>query len=321
MRASDALTERESLIGEAIPSLRLHLLDEALHPVKPGEEGELVIGGAGVSAGYLNRPELTRERFVADPAGPPGAMLYRSGDLARRRADGELVYLGRRDGQVKINGFRIELGEVESALLALQPVKQACVIAIQDDAESGGMMSRLAAYFVADRPVVANEISSSLARVLPAHMLPAFYLQLPVLPINDNGKVDRKALPTPRTFGSTESIVVDGASAREIVAAVWRTVLRTDAIGFDDNFFDIGGTSVLLIAVRNALQQRLNRAIPIAWMFEHTTVNSLAGCLENGQPAVKDSAPLELNARRQRDAFARARAARQTANQSTRSIA
>jgi amino acid adenylation domain-containing protein len=172
IQAVDALREHESLIGIAIPDLQLHLLDQELRPVRDGQEGELCIGGAGVARGYLNRPALTAERFCDDPFGQPGAKLYRSGDLVRRREDGELVYLGRRDSQVKINGFRIELGEIETAILTHPSIVQACVIAHSE----GGDNPRLAAYFVAQygqEPSV-RELSEFLATRLPAQMMPAY---------------------------------------------------------------------------------------------------------------------------------------------------
>jgi acyl-coenzyme A synthetase/AMP-(fatty) acid ligase len=152
MLSHDASTERDSLIGEPIADLHLHLLDENLEPVAPGAEGEICVGGAGVAQGYLNRPELTAERFVEDPFSEDGT-LYRSGDLARRREDGELVYLGRRDGQVKINGFRIEVAEVEAAILAQAGMQHVCVIAVANPpaAPGTGAGTRLAAYFAADQ--------------------------------------------------------------------------------------------------------------------------------------------------------------------------
>jgi amino acid adenylation domain-containing protein len=328
MLASDALNERDSLIGEAIADLQIHLLDEDLQPVPAGAEGEICVGGAGVAAGYLNRAELTAERFVADPFSP-GGTLYRSGDLARRREDGELVYLGRRDGQVKINGFRIEVGEVEAAILAQPGVQQACVVAIAGEAGT-----RLAAYFVAAQPIATHDLSAALAKQLPAQMLPAFYTQMPALPLNANGKVDRKALPVP-VAGSVGAAAVappagqNGslAAMEEAISATWRSVLKAEAVSLDENFFDVGGTSLLLIATRTALEQRLSRSIPVTWLFEHTTIRSLARRLA----AAKDGATtpgqdtMGLNAQKQRDAFARARAAKatskSTAPTSTRSIA
>ncbi len=304
--AADAEGETDSLIGEPIPDLQIHLLDEQLRPVAEGETGEMCIGGAGVALGYLHRAELTAERFVADTFGGESARLYRSGDLARRRADGELVYLGRADRQVKINGFRIELGEIEAALMTFPGIAQACVATHAD----GDGPQRLAAYFVSSEAVETKVLSEFLAGHLPAQMRPAFYTRLTALPMTGNGKIDRAALPSP--VAATAKIAASFASAmEEKVARAWQRALGSESFRVTDNFFDVGGTSLLLIAVRNALQQELGRTIPITWFFESTTVRSLAARLNEGSvsaPTVTDMA--HDNARRQRDAFARMKAAR-----------
>ena len=311
--AADA-EERESLIGTAIPDMRVHLLDEQLQPVADGEEGEICVSGDGVALGYLKRPELTAERFVRDPfpsAHAPeiaGARMYRSGDLARRRADGELVYLGRRDFQVKINGFRIELGEVEAALAQRAKVSQACVIAADGQ--------RLIAYYstVDGWRLGARELSEFLATRLPVHMMPSLYRHVTRFPLNVNGKVDRDALAqaacADSRHGNGPRI---GTPMEQMVSEVWSTALGVEEYSLDDNFFDVGGTSLLLIAVRTGLQERLTREIPIAWMFECTTVRALARRVEEPAETTASgavSARVEENARRQRDVFARARAAR-----------
>jgi len=318
---SDAKAERESLIGEPIPDMQIHLLDGDLRPVRDGAEGEICIGGGGVAQGYLNRPTLTAERFCNDPFGEPGAKLYRSGDLARRRADGELVYLGRRDSQVKINGFRIELGEIETAIVTHPAVVQACVIAHSD----GDASPRLAAYYVthAGEETNTREMSEYLASRLPAQMMPAFYQRLALFPLTPNGKVDRAALPAPRAGASLPDrrSLAAATSLEDLVASIWRVVLKAKAVSLDDNFFDVGGTSLLLIAVRTGLQEQLDRQIPVIWMFECTTIRSLARRLSessttsstNDSPASSRPEMLQDRVQRQRLAFARARAAR-TAN-------
>jgi amino acid adenylation domain-containing protein len=296
----------ESLIGEPIPDMQIYLLDEQLRPVANGDEGEICIGGGGVTLGYLNRPELTAERFCADPAGADGARLYRSGDLARRREDGELVYLGRRDFQVKINGFRIELGEVEAALAQHPAVRQACVVAADG--------ARLVAYLrtLDGAPLQTQELSAFLSMSLPAHMMPSLYRNVDEFPLNANGKVDRKGLRDAATNSHVRNeITLGGTSPMEqTVADVWSIVLGADEIAREDNFFDVGGTSLLLIAVRTGLQERLNREIPITWMFECTTIRSLARRLSEPSTTTSDNDKVTENARRQRDAFAKARAAR-----------
>jgi amino acid adenylation domain-containing protein len=276
MLASDAEHERESLIGQPLPDLQIHLCDPQLRRVRPGEEGEICIGGPGVARGYHDRPALTADRFCYNPWGEPGSRLYRSGDLGRRREDGELVFLGRRDSQVKINGFRIELGEIETALLTHPAIVQACVIAHSEHGEA----PRLAAYFVAQygREPATRELSEFLAARLPAQMMPAFYQRLAVFPLTPNGKVDRSALPAPRPGAMLPDRRSLGAptTLEDLIASIWRVVLKARAVSLDDHFYDVGGTSLLLIAVRTGLQEQLDRQIPVAWMFEYTTIRALA---------------------------------------------
>lgn len=312
--AIDAERERESVIGEPIPDLQLYLLDANLQPVRDGQEGEICIGGAGVARGYLKRAALTAERFCDDPFGEEGSKLYRSGDLARRREDGELVYLGRRDSQVKVNGFRIELGEIETAIVTHPAVVQACVIAHSES----GSSPRLAAYYVAQFGMEPStrEMSEFLATRLPAQMMPAFYQRLAVFPLTPNGKVDRSALPTPRT-GTTlpdRRSLAAATTMEDLVASIWRVVLDAKAVSLDDNFLDVGGTSLLLIAVRTGIQEQLDRQIPVTWMFEYTTIRALAKRLsdpiESTPTAEKTPQLVQNRIQKQRMAFARVRAAR-----------
>ena len=280
MRIADA-DELESLMGEPLPGWTIDLIDD-----------EIWVGGAGVARGYLGRQQLTTERFVGG--------LYRSGDLARRRPDGELVYLGRRDGQVKVNGFRIETGEVEAALRGCEGVQQACVIARE---------SRLVAYVVCGHwssaaPSRATTLSEQLKRKLPSHMVPSLYVELAALPLNPNGKIDRSALPEPMPH--TLSGPVARTGTEKLVADIWAGVLGTQ-VSAEVNFFDVGGTSLLLIAVRADLQKQLARTIPVTWMFECTTIRTLARRLDEG--IAQPPAPVRqtTNADRQRQAFAKAR--------------
>jgi amino acid adenylation domain-containing protein len=303
--SGDALTETESLIGEPIPDLEIHLLGSNLQPVAPGETGEICVGGFGVALGYLNRPELTAERFIADPL-HAGGRLYRSGDLARRRADGELVYLGRADRQIKINGFRIELGEIESTLVSFPGSSQACVVPYIDP--TAGQC--LVAYFVAAPYVEPVALRAFAAQQLPAHMRPTFYVRMESLPLNANGKVDRDALPPPnaprpqtRTAAPARALTLE-----DRIAACWHRILQTNTIGLNDNFFDVGGSSLLLAALRNELQTALDRTIPVTWLFEYATIRSFAAKLAADS---QEKAPLQLAAQhkltQQRDSFARMR--------------
>ena len=228
-------------------------------------------------------PALTAERFCYNPYGEPGSRLYRSGDLARRREDGELVYLGRRDSQVKINGFRIELGEIETALLTHPSVVQACVIAHAERGEA----PRLAAYFVAQhgKEPSTRELSEFLAARLPAQMMPSFYQRLAVFPLTPNGKVDRSALPAPMAGAALPDrhSLAAGTTLEDLVASIWRVVLRTKTVALDDNFYDVGGTSLLLIAVRTGLQEQLDRPDPCSVDVRVcTTIRALARRL--GEP-------------------------------------
>ncbi len=309
---ADAEFEEESLIGVPIPDLQVYLLDAHGHPVADGEIGEMYIGGAGVARGYLNRPELNAQRFVADPFAPEGSRLYRSGDLARRRVDQELVYLGRSDDQVKINGFRIELGEIEAALSEFPGIRQAAVVRLLDES----LAQRLAAYFVTtgNREVVIRDLRSRLAERLPSHMMPSFYTQLPAMPLTGNGKVDRAALPKPTTGSKVATL--ERSPLEGQIAAIWREVLQAEVVAFDENFFDIGGSSILLMAVRARVHALLGRQFPISSFFEFSTVRSFANYLLALTPGTVSPPPAaespamrstQEQGQKQRDAFARMR--------------
>jgi acyl-coenzyme A synthetase/AMP-(fatty) acid ligase len=314
--AGDAQSVQESLIGEPIPDMQLHLLDASGDPVTKGEVGEIYVGGGGVARGYHNRPQLNEERFIPDRfVQSPGARLYRTGDLARVRADGELVYLGRNDSQVKINGFRIELGEVEAAMAAAPGVKQSCVVAHTD----GDGTQRLAAYFV-EAPgaeLTASFLGRFFAGRVPAHMRPSSYTRLKELPLTVNGKLDASALPPPSMGEGVNTQAEEiGQTLSEIeqqVARVFLDTLDIRRIGLDDNFFDCGGTSLLLIRAHLRLQAQFARPIPVTLMFECPTVRSLAKRLATDRASSTGMNAVQQQARRARDAFARARAAKSEA--------
>lgn len=308
--AEDAVNGSGSMIGVPIPDLQLHLLDDKLQPVPTGTIGEIYVGGAGVARGYLNRPELNAERFLQDPfSNVPTARLYKSGDLARYLADGELEYLGRGDAQVKIQGFRIELGEIEAAIAQHARIREVRVIAHTDPSGS----KRLVAYY-ATRDGVAiptRELSEFLSSKLPPYMMPSVYMQVEAFPLTSNGKVDHAALPAP-TFGSNrmEPDGATGSAMQQKIAAVWQKILSAGHVGLDDNFFDIGGTSLLLVSVHTELQKLLQRAVPITDLFACTTVRSLAEKLESPALEAQPLNALQDQAQKQRAAFARARAAK-----------
>ncbi|MBW3656994.1 MAG: AMP-binding protein, partial [Gemmatimonadetes bacterium] len=276
LSAADAGAGAGSMIGEAIPDLGTYLLDARLEPVPAGVPGEVFVGGAGVARGYLGRPALTAERFVPDPfAGVPGARMYRSGDRARRRG-GDTEYLGRIDQQVKVRGFRIEPGEIEAALLAHPGVREALVVAREDEAG----VRRLAAYVVADvadgEPSPAS-LRAGLAARLPDYMVPAAFVMLDALPLTPHGKVDHRALPAPYGDGATAAsvYVAPRGPVQEALAAVWAQVLGVRQVGAGDHFFELGGDSILSIQVASRAR-RAGIQITPRQLFEHPTLAGLA---------------------------------------------
>ncbi len=279
LRTEDLETAGRSVIGCPIPDLRLRVLDPWLQPVPIGVPGEVYVGGAGVAAGYLGRPELTAERFLPDPSGAAGERLYRTGDLAVYLPDGDLEYLGRIDHQVKVRGFRIELGEIEAALAAHPAVQEAVVAAHGED----GAERRLVAYVV-PRPaagITLSEARELLARTLPDHMLPAALVTLDRLPLTPSGKVDRRALPAPagdRTGLGREYAAPRTELERSLVD-LWREVLRIDRVGLHDDFFEMGGNSISAALAANRLQEELGAGVPVVAFFEAPTPAALAAWL------------------------------------------
>ena len=271
-------------IGAPISGKRLYVLGRDLEPVPIGVPGELFIGGAALARGYLGRPDLTAERFLPDPfsAGDPGARLYRTGDLVRHLADGLLDFVGRVDRQVKVRGFRIELGEIEAALGRHPRVREASVEVRQDRAGE----SRLIAWFAPDWPSAPAELRALLSASLPAYMAPDALIGMAALPRTPSGKVDREALPEPEDLGAgaaaggSEARFVAPASAHErTLAAIWRELLARDRVGVDDNFFDLGGHSLLLVRLQARIQQALGREVPLVDLFSYPTVRSMAAHL------------------------------------------
>jgi amino acid adenylation domain-containing protein len=272
-----------SLIGQPIPDLAVHLLDGFLQPVPVGAPGEIHVGGAGLAQGYLGRPDLTAERFIPDPfAGEPGARLYRSGDLARRRPDGDLEYLGRVDQQVKIRGFRIELGEIEAALAAQAGVREAVVLA-RDDGRDGE--PRLVAYWSGEATDAAV-LRRSLAERLPDYMLPAAFVFLEALPLTENGKVDRRALPTPEAGGDgmAKERVAPRTLLERFLVQQFREVLglpNEREVGVDEDFFELGGSSITSAIFIHRLQEAVGEIVHVVTLFDHPTVSGLADYLRD----------------------------------------
>ncbi|NWB45063.1 non-ribosomal peptide synthetase, partial [Pseudomonas gingeri] len=267
-------------IGKPVSHARLYVLDERREPVPLGVPGELYVGGSGVARGYLNRPELTAERFLDDPfAGPSGARMYRTGDRVRWLADGTLEYLGRNDDQVKIRGMRVELGEIERQLSLCPGVGEVVVVA--QSLEQGAL--RLVAYFtLQDLSLDGAGLRAQLLARLPEYMVPSAYVGLDALPLTQNGKVDRRALPVP----SLEAMAVATYQApatvlEEQVAALWATVLEVERVGRHDSFFELGGHSLSAIRLVSLMQQA-GLALTLAELFQHPSVAALADRLEQG---------------------------------------
>ena len=268
-------------IGRPIDNLKLYILDAWLEPVPQGVAGELYIGGVGLARGYHARPGLTAERFVADPFGE-GGRLYRTGDLARWREDGAIEYVGRIDHQVKIRGLRIELGEIEARLQAHPQVEEAVVVA--RDTPQG---KQLVGYAVAGCD--GDLLRQALAEQLPDYMVPARILVLEAMPLSPNGKLDRKALPEPE-FGATPvGYVAPRNDLERELAAIWAQVLQVERVGITDDFFALGGHSLLLTQVGMTLRNRLGVTLPLHRLFELNSIQALAPHLQ----AQQDSAPPE----------------------------
>ncbi|CAM2064438.1 Amino acid adenylation domain-containing protein [Sulfidibacter corallicola] len=283
-------------IGRPIANTQVYLLDRDGNLLPPGTPGELFIGGANLARGYHDRPALTAERFVPDPfSNTPGARLYRTGDQARSTPDGELIFLGRKDFQVKFRGFRIELGEIEHALNGHDAVKTSVVTVYE--VEPG--VERLVAYLVptegetADRDALVAQLRPYLRQSLPDYMVPTSFVLLEALPLSANGKLDRRALPAPDGLAAqvkTEYVAPRNELEREL-AAVWASVLHRETVGVDDNFFDLGGDSILSILIVAKANER-GVQITSTQIFQEQTVARLALVAKRGDAAVREQGPV-----------------------------
>ncbi|MFJ8309906.1 MULTISPECIES: amino acid adenylation domain-containing protein [unclassified Streptomyces] len=313
---------RQCPIGRPIANTRVHLLDERLEPVPIGVPGELYIAGAGVARGYLGRPDLTAERFLADPF-VPGERMYRTGDLARRLPDGAIEYIGRRDHQVKLRGFRIELGEVEAALLDEPGVYEAAVFADrtatgeqrlvaavgrsgpepdaghgETDLAGSGSETEPASDRAGTEPQSLAQWRAALSRRLPDYMIPALFIELPRLPQTPNGKVDRTALlELARTGGPAQ---VNQASPRDHIELtlyqIWQRLLLQPEIGIRDSFFDIGGSSISAIKLAHAIREAFGETLPVRDIIQHPTIEALGGRLREGAGGPPPSNLIEFRA-------------------------
>jgi amino acid adenylation domain-containing protein len=281
--------DRSPSIGRPIANEQVYLLDRYMNPVPVGLPGELYIGGAGLSRGYLNRPELTTEKFVPDPfSTEPGARLYKTGDLARWLPDGRIEFVARVDHQVKVRGFRVELKEVEAAL-AQHPALRNVVVVAREDAPG---VKRLVAYVVARPPAVptTSELRSFVRESLPEYMVPSAYVVLDDFPMTPSGKIDRRALPPPEQTRPEldEDFVAPRNPTERLLAGVWLEVLGIERVGVYDNFFDLGGDSIMSVHVVS----RANQAgLPITTkqLFQHQTISGLAAAVDE-RPEARDGA-------------------------------
>ncbi|MBC3271247.1 amino acid adenylation domain-containing protein [Pseudomonas sp. SWRI81] len=264
-------------IGGPISNTQVYVLDACQQPVPFGVTGELYIGGQGVALGYLNRPELTAQKFLRDPfSTQPDAMMYRTGDLVRWLAPGQLECIGRNDDQVKIRGFRIELGEIENRLLGCPGVKEAIVLARRDGTEP----TRLVAYFTTDDADLQSATLRALLQArLPEYMVPSAWVPLETLPLNNNGKVDRKALPAPTQAALLSRVYEAPGNALETrLAGLWGEILQVEQVGRHDNFFELGGHSLLAVRLVNQMQQA-DLPMTLAELFQHPSVEAAAALL------------------------------------------
>lgn len=300
-----------SMIGKPIPDLQVYLLDEQQRPVATGQSGEIYVGGAGVARGYLNRPELTEQKFVPDPfAAQPGLRLYRSGDLGRYQPSGDLEYLGRIDSQVKVRGFRIELGEITALLDAHPSVRESVVVT----AEPAPGEKILVAYLV-KRPnaeITVSALRQLLRERLPEYMVPAVFMFIDRVPLTVNGKLDVKALPPAlKAVGAISPTSFAAGSALEKgIAAIWCDVLHLLTVGFEQNFFDVGGNSMHVAEVHTKLQRLLGKEFSITDLFAHSSIRALARHFETVGHPDEDSQGSQIRAERQRRALAARRTLR-----------
>ncbi|MGH8770750.1 MAG: non-ribosomal peptide synthetase, partial [Burkholderiales bacterium] len=279
-------------IGRPLANTEIYILDAHLNLTPIGVPGELYIGGAGLARGYLNRPQLTAEKFVSHPF-KAHARLYKTGDLARYRQDGQIEFLGRLDHQIKLRGYRIELGEIEATLVQHPQVREAAVLVREDHPQD----QRLVAYVVpidSSSPASADELRSFLKTLLPDYMLPSSFVALDQMPLTPNGKLDRKALPIPDQTRADfeESFVAPRTPNEEMLAAIWAEVLKLERVGIHDNFFDLGGHSLLATQIVSRTRKTFSVESSLRDLFEQPTVAGFAEAITRRQMNAVD--PEEL---------------------------
>ena len=288
--------DRRCPIGRPLPGTRMYVLDQRLRPVPAGVVGEIYLAGPNLAAGYLHRPELTAERFVADPF-VAGARVYRTGDLGRRRPDGNAEFVGRNDDQVKLRGFRIELGEVEAALRKVAGIPEVVVLADRGPGGDNRLVAGIGSGDTGAKP--AATWRTELSNLLPDYMIPEVFVQLPRLPLNRNGKLDRNALLT-QARAERQTTVVNVDSPRDHVEMAlyrtWSEVLRHPAVGISDNFFEIGGNSVLAVKLASLIEREFGRELAIRELMLRPTIERLAVVLRSESASSDEEPVIEFRA-------------------------
>ncbi len=290
-------------LGQPIANTQLYVLDDRQRPVPPGTPGELYIGGDGVARGYLNRDDLTAERFVADPF-REGGRMYRTGDLVRRTEDGTLQFLGRVDYQVKVRGYRIELGEIEARLSTHPDVREAVVVAREDN--PGDV--RLVAYLRVERPAADDALRAHLRESLPEFMVPAHFVTMERFPLTPNAKVDRKQLPKPEDSGAKAAsveYVAPESDLQRVIADVYKKVLGVPRVGLRDNFFELGGHSLLAVQAHRELRAAITAPVTVTDIFRFPTVLKLATHLDDRDKAGEELEKVADRAAARREAMGR----------------
>jgi amino acid adenylation domain-containing protein len=277
----DTVGEGYVPIGRPLDNTTLYVLNSRRVPVPAGHPGELYIGGEGVSSGYLNLPEMTAEKFIRDPySNNPDARIYKTGDLVRYLPDGNLVFLNRLDSQVKIRGFRIELGEIESALSQAGGIRENVVVARED----GSGEKLLVAYYILQdaTEIKETDIRQYLKERLPDYMVPSAFVRMDRFPLTANNKIDRKALPEPASVqtGNSRVYVKPVSPTEQQLARIWESLLKIERIGIHDDFFESGGHSMIAVTLMIRIEKEFGMRLPMATLFEHSTIHSLAGILD-----------------------------------------
>jgi amino acid adenylation domain-containing protein len=281
-------------IGPPIANTQFYIVDKNMQPVPVGVSGELLIGGEGLAKGYLNRPELNEERFINNPFDNSGSRVYRTGDLARFLSNGDIEFLGRTDFQVKLRGYRIELGEIETILTEFKGIKEAVVAAKQNKNND----TQLIAYIIPSGKtgIILTDVKNFLKKKLPEYMIPSVFINMEKFPLTPNGKIDRKALPEPDS-NKIASGTIHAGPGDELemkLAEIWEKVLGISNIGINDNFFDIGGHSLLAVQMFAELERTMDVRLPLVTLFEHQNISELAAVLKSGKWKEKWSSLIQI---------------------------